>query len=271
MKGQDFSLPHRVAKQYERAITDHVVRVLPPKQPEQSFTEWIAAISRRTHEYDVQEATEHLSGQMVKWINVLNAKSWRAAANKATQSRQLHSLLMKEMSGPVGSRVTRLVRENAAYIQSLPRDAAEQLNKEILRAQQNGARPATIAKFARQRFPKLLRSRINLIARTETAKASAALTQARSEMLNLPCYVWSTSEDSRVRLSHKRMDGVVIFWDEPPLIDGEHYHAGNIYNCRCTTLVILHPDDIGWPHRVYRRGSITVMTKVQFKGLIHAA
>jgi SPP1 gp7 family putative phage head morphogenesis protein len=270
---QDFTLPKRLAKAYERAITGHITRVLPPKTPEQTFDQWIDAIARKSQEYDAQEATEHLAGSMVRWVNSLNSRSWRAAANKATKSRLLHGLLQQEMQGPVGARVHTLVRENAQYISSLPRDAAEQLNREILRASQNGARPETIGRMARKRFPELLRSRINLIARTETAKASAALTQARCNYLNLPCYLWSTSEDARVRQSHRALDNVVVFWDDPPATDPNlgYGHAGEFPNCRCTSIVILSLDDIKFPRRVYRRGAITVMTKPQFKGLLNAA
>lgn len=274
-KGQDFGSTRRIEHEYERGIKGHLIKILPPKLPEQTFDEWINSIAQRSNEYDAREAAESLAGRMVRWVNTKNVKGWRAAAAKAQRSRMLSGLLQREMQTPIGARVRTIVRENAQYISSLPRDAAEQLNREVLRAQQNGARPATIAKMMRTRFPQLLHSRINQLARTESQKASTALTRARCEELNLPCYIWETSEDGdRVRLSHRKMQGVVVFWDDPPapeLLVGErsqgHYHAGDIYNCRCTQTVVLTLEDIRFPARVYRHGSITRMTRVQFRAL----
>jgi uncharacterized protein with gpF-like domain len=165
------------------------------------------------------------------------------------------------------------VRENAALIRSIALEAAVTLTGEVTKAQQMGARPATVAKMLRTRFPELLKSRIQLISRTETAKASTALTQARCEELGIEAYVWETSLDGdRVRESHRNMQDVLVFWHEPPapeLLIGEtstlgHYHAGACPNCRCTQTVVLSINDINWPRRVYWHGAISTMTKQEF-------
>ena len=127
----------------------------------------------------------------------------------------------------------------------------------------------------RTRFPQLLSSRVRLISRTETAKASSALTKARAEDLNLDWYVWQTSDDARVRTSHKKMNGVLVPWSsdpDPEALVGEKstlgaYAVGNCPNCRCTPLVLLSADDVTWPRRVYWNGAIKQMNKQQFKQL----
>ena len=279
-KAPEFGLPKRVATEYEAAIGKIVRRMLPPKLPEQTLTQWLEEIARRQQAAEIREASELLAQRMVAWVNDVNAKTWRQAAERSSKSRQLYGLLVKEMSGPVGSRVRQLVRENANYISSIPLHAATILTREVSTATQQGARASTIAKMTRTRFPQLLRSRVNLIARTESAKASAALTQARAEYLNLPCYVWRTAEDQRVRSSHKKMDGVVCFYANPPLPElfaGEAsqgaYSAGEIYNCRCTQIVLLSVEDVKFPRRVAWGPNLRSMNKQDFKKLVvqHAA
>jgi len=106
-------------------------------------------------------------------------------------------------------------------------------------------------------------------------KASTALTQARSEELELPAYVWMTSHDSRVRDSHRNMDGVIVLWRDPPspeALIGErstlgHYHVGDCPNCRCTPIVILTLDDVQFPARVYSYGRIKYMMMDEFSRL----
>lgn len=274
MKGQDFGATARLERAYGSAIKRLLKYVLPRTQPEESLQSYLHRLADVSQREDVREVSEYLAGRMVRWTNILNTKGWRAAANKAQRSRHLHSLLMREMTTPFGSKVAGLTRINARYIQDIPRHAAEQLEKDVLRMQQDGVRPSTIGRALQRRFPKLLRSKINALSRDGSQRASLALTQARAESLNLPFYIWSTSEDGRVRLSHRRLNGVLIPWAEPPAPEklfGEpsngHYHAGGVFNCRCTQMVVLSIHDVHFPASVYWKGAIRTMTKVQFRSI----
>lgn len=42
-------------------------------------------------------------------------------------------------------------------------------------------------------------------------------------------YVWRTRRDEKVRLSHRRNDGRIFAWDDPP----DTGHPGEGHNCRC--------------------------------------
>ena len=273
MKAPTFGPTQRLQRLYEQGMRAITGRVLLKKQPEQSFQEWLAALTRRSQEPDIQAASQLLAERMVNQVSTKNMRTWRAAAAKSQRSAMLYRLLQQEMAGPTGVRVNAIVRENAKLISSLSIEAATTFVDEITKAQQAGARSTTIDKMARARFPELLRSRIHLISRTETSKASSALTQARSEALNLPCYIWRTSKDARVRDSHSLMDGVVCFWADPPApetLDGikstlGHYNCGDAPNDRCYPEVVLTLDDIAFPARVATKGRIITMTKPQFK------
>lgn len=271
-----FHATQRLQKAYERGIRAITGRVLlsSKKRPEQTFSEWLAELTARTQQRDIQDASEILAKRMIFHINVKNAKTWREAASRSSKAQTLYRALQAEMNGATGARVHQLVRENANLISSLPLDAAQTLTDEIMRAQQSGARPKTVAKMAGQRFPELLRSRTHLISRTETQKASTALTRARCERLAIEWYQWETSKDGdRVRESHRNMHGVIVPWTQTPspeALIGEKstlgaYNAGECPNCRCLVIPILTLDDIKFPARVYWNGSITRMTKQAFK------
>lgn len=271
-KPPEFGPTERLQREYERGIRQIAGRVLLPKKPEQDFTSWLLEMTRRSQERDIQDACDLLARRMVFHAQKTNYRTWREAASRSSHATTLHRLLEAEMQGATGARVQQLVRENAKLISSVSLEAATVLTGEITKAQQSGARPKTVAKMAATRFPELLRSRTHLIARTETAKASTALTQARCERLNVQWYQWETSQDSRTRASHKNMNGVIVPWSSAPspeLLVGEksqgNYQAGEIYNCRCLVIPILTLDDVQFPARVYWNGSISSMTKPQFR------
>lgn len=210
------------------------------------------------------------ASRMVTALRVANARSWQEAAKKSLRGNEIYRALQIELSGPTGKRVRALTEANAALIRSLPEDVARAVTAHIAGQQQRGERASTMEAYIRH----VSRVKARLIARTETSKASTALTRARAEDLNLPWYVWQTSEDSRVRLSHRKMQGILCSWSDPPspeLLAGEksegHYQAGDIYNCRCYPAPLVRLDTISWPHKVYYGGRIQRLTLNNFRSL----
>lgn len=166
-------------------------------------------------------------------------RTWRQAARKNSQGRIIFKALRKEMQGPVGMAVHEQIQRNAEIIKTVPNDIARRINRHILSQALSGTRSSDMAEQIRSIFPQMSDKQANLIARTETSKTSTALTRARSERIGAGWYVWRTSEDARVRDSHKIMDKVLVKWTAPPSpeqLDGMrrtygHYHAGDIFNC----------------------------------------
>jgi SPP1 gp7 family putative phage head morphogenesis protein len=205
-------------------------------------------------------------------------RTWRQAAHANSQGRTIYEALMKEMKGPLGYIVNQQIQENASYIKTLPLDIAKHVNEHILRESLKGKRSSDIAQEIKDMFPEKSKARANLIARTEVGKTSTALTQARSQILNIPAYVWRTSEDGdRVRKSHQLMDRVIVFWDDAPnpekLNHEKHVHhgpyqAGCIWNCRCYTEPLMDLNQVQWPAKVHYYGSIRRMSRNEFERLI---
>lgn len=264
-----FNAPPRVEVDYARTLED-------------VFRDWvnfpaidsIDQLFQRMNQlgnYEAARAIDRIALGMVTAVAHGNARSWREAATKATQGRRIYELLRVEMRGPVGAKARALVQENAKLIRTLPAHIAADVAKQIATRQMRGERPDAIAAEMMAKMPHIARSRIRLIARTEVAKASEAITRVRAEALGLNWYQWLTAEDIRVRESHKNMDLVLVNFNDPPSPEAlvheknvGNYNAGNIYNCRCATAVIVDLGQVSWPARVYRNGSITRMSRAQF-------
>lgn len=214
--------------------------------------------------------------RMVTPIADINAKTWREAARKSTRGRFLYDLLMEELQQGKDILINDQLLENAALIKTLPNDIAEKVVKDIADEALKGKRARSIEKIIKQETDKHSRASARLIARTEVAKTQSALTRVRAQSLDMQWYVWRTALDgNRVRPSHRLMEGVLVNWNDPPspeALAGEksvgNYHAGNIWNCRCFSEVLVDIDDVKWPHKVYRNGQIQMMSKREFSNLL---
>lgn len=214
--------------------------------------------------------------RMVTPIADINAKTWREAARKSTRGRFLYNLLMEELQQGKDILINDQLLENAALIKTLPNDIAEKVVKDIADEALKGKRARSIEKIIMQETDKHSRASARLIARTEVAKTQSALTRVRAQSLDMQWYVWRTALDgNRVRPSHRLMEGVLVNWNDPPspeALAGEksvgNYHAGNIWNCRCFSEVLVDIDDVKWPHKVYCNGQIQMMSKSEFSNLL---
>lgn len=214
--------------------------------------------------------------RMVTPLSLQNKRTWREAAKASTRGRFLYSLLQDEIEQNLKNAIENQVIENIGLIRTLPHDVADKVVHDITVESLKGKRARTIETIIREQTNQHARASARLIARTEVSKTTTALTKARSEQLDLRWYVWRTALDGdRVRKSHRNMEGVLVNWNNPPSPEelvGEksvgHYHAGNVFNCRCYPEPLLDIDDVKWPHKVYHQGIIQTMRKADFEQLM---
>jgi SPP1 gp7 family putative phage head morphogenesis protein len=166
-------------------------------------------------------------------------KAWAALSSDISRN-----LRLEIQSAPIGQVLRQYLDEQVVLITSLPRDAAERVQKLAREAHtETGARQRELAQEI-MRTGEVTISRANLIARTEIARVSSGLTMARAQHIGSEGYIWRTSADTDVRSSHRALNGTFHRWDDPPECDpGHHAHPGMIWNCRCWPEPIL-PDVI---------------------------
>jgi len=272
-----FTIPDPVEIAYRRAISAIVKSWLPTKLTGMSDSYWLRELASVSSRRSVVSASTDVAMKMFSRINVMNLKDWKEAAVTSQRSRIIHDLLQQELSGRIGIRVRDLIEASAQNISDIPREVAEKLSLEIAQAERQGTRPQAIAQILKFRFPQLVNTKIQLLARTQTSSANTALTRARSEELDIPCFQWWTAQDGRrVRPSHRNMQAVVVFWSDLPSPEAliglkpslGHYAAGDCPYCRCNSLPTLSVEDVldkkSGLIKVYYQSSIRQMTKSQF-------
>lgn len=179
-----------------------------------------------------------LAARVIDEVQQGNMRAWTERSQAISKT-----LRGSVAQSAVGKAAQQLHTEQVTLITSLPLDAAMRAQKYAQEAMAGGARASYAAKLI-AKTGEVTASRAMLIARTETAKANATLTQARAEAVGITHYIWRTMQDGDVRDSHAHMEGKVCRFDDPPDVDeGGAYNPGNIYNCRCfAEPLITKPD-----------------------------
>lgn len=211
--------------------------------------------------------------KIINYQAVSNARTWREAARKSSKSYKLYKALLQELKRT--DQFDNLIAQSAYQIRTLPLRISDRIVKRIAKLSLEGKRPSTVAEDIKKYFPEATKADATLIARTQIAKTYAAITETRAQNMGIRAYVWHTVGGPRVRDSHRHMNDVVVLYSDPPAPEelikkksAGHYHAGEIYNCRCYQEPILDVDDISWPHKVYFRGNIKKIGKKSFTDLL---
>ncbi len=123
------------------------------------------------------------------------------------------------------------VKQNVSLITSVATDYLDDIEQTVLRAFRSGLRSGELADMLTERYG-VAENRAALIAQDQIGKLNGELVQDRQTALGIDSYIWSTSEDERVRPEHEDRDGVSFEWDSPP----EDGNPGQPIRCRCTAL-----------------------------------
>jgi SPP1 gp7 family putative phage head morphogenesis protein len=126
------------------------------------------------------------------------------------------------------------LQANVYLIGSISGQALDQARSVIDEGFRSGLRVEDLAARLVERFD-VAESRAILIARDQTGKLNAQITEARNREIGVTEYEWQTSGDGRVRDSHSELNGTVHRYDNPPVTndDGDHNNPGEDYQCRC--------------------------------------
>lgn len=241
-------------------------------QQAKDHNEMVSSLDQVSNNPQFEELAKLAAQRIVKYQANTNAKTWREAARRSTHGRKVYQLLRQELQQR--QPFQDLITESAGYIKTLPYNISTRIVKKVADLTLEGKRHDDIAIEIKKYFPEATRASATLIARTQVSKTYSAITQARAQSVGVHCYVWRTVGGPLVRDSHRHMDDVIVFYQDPPspeMLIGRksqgNYHAGNIYNCRCYQEPLLDVDDVSWPHKVYRKGKITRLQRNSFTKL----
>lgn len=184
----------------------------------QAITPWAGSVARR----------------MIAEVGSRERRYW--FENSLEISRGLRDEIQ---NAPTGAVMREALANQVSLITSLPTEAGERVHRLTTEALSTGRRAEDIAKEI-ARSGEVTESRARLIARTEVSRTATELTKARMLHIGSTEYVWVTAGDTDVRPSHKRLNGKVFSWNDPPEADpGYRCHPGTIFNCRCVARPLL--------------------------------
>ena len=104
-----------------------------------------------------------------------------------------------------------------------------------------GYRADRLAQIVKSEFG-VSQGRAKLIARQEASIFVSKYRETRYTDAGAREYIWSTSNDERVRKDHKDLNGMKFSWTEPPVTNkqtGARHNPGEDYGCRCLALPII--------------------------------
>lgn len=126
------------------------------------------------------------------------------------------------------------------YIKKWAEESIVRLRDRVIVNTFEGNRAETLVKTLEHDF-QISYNKAKFLARQETSLLMSQYREERYKSCGVQKYKWVTSGDERVRPYHKRLNGKIFTWDNPPVVDeyGHRKHAGQDYSCRCIAVPII--------------------------------
>lgn len=188
---------------------------------------------------------------MDRWNNRLNALSQTVAELFVTKSvhnydKQLKKHLRKsgftvrlQMSPYTEEMLKASLGENVGLIKSIGVQYLGKVEQSVWASVKGGFDLGTLAKELKHSYG-VTKSRAELIARDQGAKANAVIEMARRKELGITHAVWLHSHAGKSpRPSHVKADGKVFEIDKGLYLDSEWVLPSTAINCRCTSRSVI--------------------------------
>lgn len=186
---------------------------------------------------------------------VLDRVGGRVSKKVTDEAKRLGIMAKREEDRATGKRLPGITRaqqgadramldgwrkKNLGLIKTLDGTQRGQLGEVLALATEQGWPIERLRKNVEERFS-VTKSHADLIARDQTLKLNAQMTQHRQTSAGIREYIWSTSNDERVRDEHDDLDGERQSWDDPPVVseDGDRAHPGEYFQCRCVPIAVV--------------------------------
>lgn len=144
-------------------------------------------------------------------------------------------------------------RENVKLITRMRQDEKDAIAGIVTRGFTQGASLKTVKDEIKAQFG-MTERRAKLIAQNEMGNLAGSLEKREAESIGVRYYTWLTSNDERVRTSHRPLNGMICRWDDPTVykdslsdpewksrasIGAVSKHPSMDVRCRCTSASII--------------------------------
>lgn len=169
-------------------------------------------------------------------VDVFNRSEWQK------QVRAAYGVDILRGEPQLASRLESWEAENIALIRSIPETLSGQLRGALTKGFAEGQSLKDLTKLVQERTG-VARSRSELIARDQIGKLNGQLTEMRQRNIGIDSYVWMTSQDERVRPTHRARNGKTYKWSDSP-------KPGEEIRCRCIAEPVFPEEMTGEVQRI---------------------
>ena len=229
-------------KQLVKTMTDDIERAM--QQPQGSFfmddAKGFQAISAKAlmkvlEKYEKSDRTSQAENIANGFVNRGNTQNQQEVSKNLKNQTGIDLSAYLGNSPRIAEKVNAMTTANVQLIKSIRSQYLDKVQNAVTQAVVNGTLNKDLVQQIKD-IGKTTEKRAIFIARDQSSKLNAALTQARHEDVGITKYTWSTSGDERVRESHAEKDGQVFEYANPPADTG---HPAHDYNCRCVAIPYL--------------------------------
>ena len=238
-------------------MTDDVERAM--QQPQGSFfmddAKGFKAISAKAlmkvlEKYEKSDRTSQAENIANGFVSRGDAQNHTEVSTNLKNQTGIDLSAYLRNSPNIAEKVNALTAGNIQLIKSIRSQYLDKVQNAVMQAMVKGTLNKDLATQIKD-FGKTTEKRAMFIARDQSSKLNAALTQARHEDVGIKKYMWSTSLDERVRDSHADKEGLVFEYANPPADTG---HPGHDFNCRCVAIPVL--DDLVSQKEISKDGEV---------------
>jgi len=198
-------------------------------------------------ELDAAFGLYDLKRQINKIANLdhkLTIQEWKKAVSKTLGINLLDDYYSgdyyKEM-------LEKWVSDNVELIKTVPNQSLGKMKELVYQNYMKGSTTTDIVKEIQRQY-EMSKRHAKLIARDQTAKLNAVITESQQRDAGVSRYTWSGVMDQRERRSHRALEGKIFNWDNPPETDGgRRCHPGQDYQCRCCAIPVFDIDTLDLP------------------------
>ena len=226
-------------------MTDDIERAL--QQPQSPFfmddASGFQAISAQSllkalEKYEKTDRTSQAENIAQGFINRGNIQNQAEVSTNLKNQTGVDLAAYLRSSPNITEKVNAMTTANVQLIKSIRSQYLDKVQNAVTQALVSGSLNKDLTAQIKA-LGQTTEKRAMFIARDQSSKLNAALTQARHEDVGVTKYMWSTSGDERVRDSHAEKDGQIFEYANPPADTG---HPGHDFNCRCVQIAVF--DDV---------------------------
>ena len=223
-------------------MTDDIERAL--QQPQGSFfmddAEGFKAISAKAllaylEKYEKTDRTSQVENIAQGFVSRGDAQNHAEVSTNLKNQTGVDLAAYLRSSPNITEKVNVMTTANVQLIKSIRSQYLDKVKNAVTQALVSGSLNKDLTAQIKA-LGQTTGKRAMFIARDQSSKLNAALTQARHEDVGVTKYMWSTSGDERVRDSHAEKDGQVFEYANPPADTG---NPGHDVNCRCVAIAVF--------------------------------